>query len=121
MSLWHFDKRPEKPQTWAAYFAEALRMYPKNPWRCTNCHGSGRVVADWEQPDPVEGHKMSERVSCKVCHGTGNIGEAEHKKLWRKKREQQASNVQDWLDRRDARDYIKRHVPADIRRCLGLT
>ncbi|QIG71293.1 putative heat shock domain-containing protein [Rhizobium phage RHph_TM39] len=38
---------------------------------CQNCHGAGRVVAPGERPDVYEGHKMSRRINCPKCEGTG--------------------------------------------------
>lgn len=39
--------------------------------KCQKCEGAGRLIADGEQCDPVEGYKMAQRVKCQICNGTG--------------------------------------------------
>ena len=36
---------------------------------CHHCYGRGKIVAPWEQRDPVEGYKMAERIICTTCNG----------------------------------------------------
>lgn len=33
---------------------------------CSLCNGH-KIVAPWERPDPIEHHKLSQRVSCPYC------------------------------------------------------
>ena len=48
------------------------------------CEGNGRVISDDAIPDPVEGHKDSNRVPCQSCNGTGLTTE-KHWRDWFKK------------------------------------
>jgi len=47
------------------------KKFGPGSYPCLGCHGGGRVVADGEQADPVEGYKMARRVDCPTCKGTG--------------------------------------------------
>lgn len=43
----------------------------KNTVECQWCHGSGRIVHLDKRPDPVEGYKMADRITCPTCGGDG--------------------------------------------------
>ena len=73
----------------AAFITECRQhvfRYKDNEWCCNRCYGSGRVVAPWEQSDPVEGYKNAERVDCSECNGTGKWDEKRWRAWFKKER-----------------------------------
>lgn len=51
------------------YFSDKLKDSSWFP--CMECNGECRIIDPTEMPDPVEGHKMSTRIKCPKCSGTG--------------------------------------------------
>lgn len=53
---------------------------------CEFCNGFKRVYLD--EPDPIEGHKLSRVAKCEACHGTGKCSQEEAKERWKKYRKE---------------------------------
>lgn len=67
-------KLPKRPYAnFEDYVLRGLRGTKDNVYRCTYCRGSGRVIAPYEVPSPVEGYKMADRIKCQTCAGTGGV------------------------------------------------
>lgn len=47
------------------------RRNANGTFRCLKCEGVTKVIAPGEEPDPVEGHKLSTRIPCDRCKATG--------------------------------------------------
>jgi DnaJ-class molecular chaperone len=50
---------------------------------CRECNGRGQVVADYERPDPVEGYKMADRVTCPSCGGAKYTTEKDYREFFK--------------------------------------
>lgn len=88
--LW--DARPGKFQTWTEWSHSTTNYSPtKNGFRCGACCGIGRVVAPGQIPDPNEGHKLSDRIDCDQCHGTGIETETAARARYRRQKEEHSS------------------------------
>jgi hypothetical protein len=66
-------------------------IYKNNNYICLECDGKKRVIADYEHPDPAEGYKMADRVTCSKCSGTGTATE----KQWREYFKQEQKKFRD--------------------------
>lgn len=62
--------------------------WPKDRYECPRCGGSGRVVCPGEEPDPVEGHKLSARMDCPFCEGKGHVAVDYYKEVLKNKIEE---------------------------------
>lgn len=71
-----FDEYCLKWPRVSSYVKKAISKY-----ECPHCI-SGRIVAPWEQCDPVEGYKMADRIDCLKCEGTGSWLEEKLKRVW---------------------------------------
>ena len=87
--IWINEAHKERSlKSFAAFVVENKdSVYHKNEWACDHCHGSGRVVADYEQPDPVEGQRNADRVNCPDCKGTGTSTEKKWREYYNAERE----------------------------------
>lgn len=52
-------------------FWKIKKLKNKNWFPCLSCRGDGIIIDPEEEPDPIEGHKMSRRIKCPRCGGTG--------------------------------------------------
>lgn len=43
--------------------------------KCPCCDGNRRIIHPDQQSDPVEGHKLSDRITCPMCAGQGAAAE----------------------------------------------
>ena len=76
----HLHSRPSRPPSFSTLVVSGWPVKGSRGWVCLACRGNGRVVAPGERPDVIEGHKLSRRVDCPTCNGTGQGSEAEHRK-----------------------------------------
>lgn len=51
---------------------------------CFYCYGSGRIIAPGEEPDVIEGHKLSDSIDCPKCEGTAESTEKVYLKVYGK-------------------------------------
>lgn len=56
-------------------------------YKCPKCYGSGRIVDPNEEPDVIEGHKFSKRISCDNCSGKGYITGKQLKDIYKCEKE----------------------------------
>jgi hypothetical protein len=81
--LW--ASRPGTFPTWTEWSHDTSTYNEtRGGFRCEACSGGGRVVAPWETPCPVEGHKLSDRIDCDKCQGTGIGTETEARARYRR-------------------------------------
>ena len=76
---------PTAPYRSFAHYIDAMRAKSGKPthkfgpaaavpdYPCQDCDGRGRIVHPDAFNDPVEGHKMSERINCPMCRGDGGV------------------------------------------------
>ena len=62
----NFDEYLQERRKWASHGKD--RLYP-----CHSCNGSGRIIAPYEKPDPIEGYKLADTVNCYLCCGSGEV------------------------------------------------
>ena len=84
VTYWNDAHKRRSMRSFSAFVAEFPRILKDGGYRCGVCHGSGRVIPDDAQPDPVEGYKHTTRVTCSSCNGTGMSTE-KHWREWFKK------------------------------------
>jgi len=99
--IWYNDAhRRRSLKSFAAFVAEnPLYVYKDKKWVCPQCTGSGRVIADYERPDPVEGYKFADRVPCLECKGTGEYTEKGWRAIYSKERQNQIDRDRKERDR----------------------
>lgn len=85
---------PKRPfRNFEHYLSEQCKyLAPGHQYPCRLCYGSGRLIADYERPDPCEGYKHADRVPCHECGGKGEVERSkalswykEHIAQWRDK------------------------------------
>ena len=85
---------PKRPfRNFEHYLAEQCKyLAPGHRYPCRECYGSGKLIADYERPDPCEGYKHADRVPCHECVGKGEVERSkalnwykEHIARWREK------------------------------------
>jgi len=69
------DHLKRSMRSFTAFLVENSQIMRDGKFICDACRGSGSVVPDHIQADPVEGHKLSPRTACSACSGTGNWSE----------------------------------------------
>lgn len=74
---------PKHPGSLYQYIAKNNNLNKDGTFRCPNCWGAGRVVAPWEQPCPVEGYKLADRIACPTCNGKKIVAKALHKPAYK--------------------------------------
>lgn len=101
--IWYNEAHRERSlKSFASFVVEnPMYVFKNSKWVCPNCQGSGRVIAPWERPDPVEGYKMADRVDCNKCNGTGEYTERGWREIYSKERQSHIEN------KRKARDKEK--------------
>ena len=74
------EQRKLAMKSFSAFLAiHSSKICRNGKFICDYCDGLRQIVADWERPDPVEGYKMAQHVTCPSCHGNGLSNE----KYWR--------------------------------------
>ena len=65
---------------------------------CSECSGNGRIVDPSEIPDVIEGHKLSRRISCPLCEGTGEhpLKEAFYQEHYDNMRQKYETELAEW-------------------------
>lgn len=92
----------------------------KGQWRCDPCGGCGRVVHPDAAPDVYEGHKMSERVQCQYCGGTGIGTERMWREIYRSERASWTERRRKERERRALRESALKKLTEEERRALGV-
>lgn len=83
-----FLSRIPKPQLEDVLPKYRSSKIPENMHECPRCRGIGRVVRSDQEPDPIEGHKLSIRVDCPKCDGKGYITVYYYKEVLKEKIEE---------------------------------
>lgn len=67
--------KPERPYRNLQEFRQSIVKYGTKAssldWPCLTCNGKGWAYDPNDPPCPVEGNKMRDRISCKICGGSG--------------------------------------------------
>ena len=73
--MWYYnfrDGRPKKPyKNYQEYLVKNFAVTRNGEFKCGYCNGRGKIIHPDEKPDVIEGHKMSRRILCQICEGTG--------------------------------------------------
>ena len=79
------DHRKRSMKNFGHFLMENPRIYSCNAGKfiCRQCGGNGKVIADYEHPDPVEGYKMADRVTCPSCGGTRYTTEEDYRAFFK--------------------------------------
>jgi hypothetical protein len=77
------EQRIKGMRSFTSFMAIHPRVFRDGHFMCLCCDGSKRVIAVYEQPDPVEGYKMADRVTCPKCGGTGYATEKEWREYFK--------------------------------------
>jgi hypothetical protein len=86
-------KKPLKPSKKSIIDKLAKSYYPYDAkekcnfittFPCPKCDCKGRIHDPNDQPDPVEGYKMVNKITCPLCSGKGHIPKALHDKNFNK-------------------------------------
>ena len=85
VTYWNDAHKKRAMKSFAAFLVEQPRVYSSTAGKfiCRECGGSGRVIADYERPDPVEGYKMADRVTCPSCGGTKYTTEKDYRDFFK--------------------------------------
>lgn len=70
-------KKPEKHYNnfedarWKCSYYKEEKLKDKKWFPCLKCRGDGIIIDPSEEPDIIEGHKLSRRIKCPKCKGSG--------------------------------------------------
>lgn len=96
-------ERREKSRRPVHKFGAAAEI-PEYP--CQDCDGSGRILHPDAFNDPVEGHKMSERIYCPMCQGSGTVTRNQMRVWWGSIKAEHAARRLQARKRREDEDKI---------------
>lgn len=122
-ALSRFGPAPKAPYPNFSAYVQAYDREPYTPdgkHRCLGCMGSGRVVAPWERPDPVEGYKLADRVDCRTCGGTGRVPITVYRRAYSKLRAKYAEDRAEWRSKDALRKSGLSKLTEDEARALRL-
>lgn len=90
LSFTELPERPGKKGGFVQWYQDFLKrtgldLYRNmSPYPCWACYASGRIIDPKEKPDVVEGHKLSNRINCPKCSGTGKLSAKDYEARFRK-------------------------------------
>jgi len=76
---------------------------PKDRHVCPQCSGVGRIVRSDQEPNSIEGHKLSIRVDCPKCNGKGHINVSYYEEVLKEK-------IAEWKKRETLRKEEQRKL-----------
>ena len=79
VSYWDDNHRKRSMKSFTSFCYEQKYIKHGDKFICRECNGRGQVVADYEQPNPVEGYKMADRVTCPSCGGAKYTTEKDYR------------------------------------------
>jgi len=88
-------QRPDKPKSLMSY-RDQLCLKIIEGWPCIECRGRCRII------DPCEVHKLSRRIDCPRCKGTGTGKRSDIVYLWNQHRKEQQERLVEWLETKTA-------------------
>jgi hypothetical protein len=107
-------ERPKRKYTNFQSFVIS-KVYTNGNIICPECFGSGRVVADGEFNDPVEGYKMARHHDCYNCKGTGTGKPEDYKGEWDRRQTNYKKDLIKWEEKmRVARQLLKSFSNYDL-------
>jgi len=109
-----------KPYKEYKNFQNFLEKFGHGKCICPYCSGLKKIVAPGEERDPIEGHKLSRRIPCPRCQGTGEIPLEDFKKLYRKERETYLKSYRSWKHRQEIYASILKKLNNEELKLLGL-
>lgn len=95
-------KRADRPKreyrSFDAYVQAQRQRHSRGNLRypCLRCDASGRIIAPYERPDPVEGWKMADRITCPGCGGTKEGTRDQYKAAYQKMTIKYWEQVKEW-------------------------
>lgn len=93
-----------------------VRGFSKRTMPCHRCNGNGKIIDPTEVPDVIEGHKLSRRIKCPDCAGSGDADLEKIEELYNEYVAKQSKEIEDYQRRKDLYDDAVQKV-----RSLGLT
>lgn len=88
---------------------------------CINCGTSGRVIAPYEQPCPVEGYKMADRTDCPRCAGQGWQPLGVWRAAYKEEKTAHRAKLDAWRQRAERRQELMHRLgPAVLEEVLKL-
>jgi hypothetical protein len=119
--LWYNQEQKGRAmKSFAAFLLERPRVFRDGHFMCLRCDGSKRVIADYERPDPVEGHKMSDRVPCPKCGGTGYATEKEWREYFKAEQKNHREREKELKKINDLKKQALAKLTLEERRALGI-
>jgi rubredoxin len=116
------EKKPKREyksiKEYALYYCSYRDNVIKNDkYPCILCKGFAWIYDPREKPDPVEGHKLTRRITCPECNGSKNTSKKNFiEKAWRPMIERHKSLVGDWKKNMDMIKSIKKKLtPKEIK------
>ena len=96
-------RKPLRPYRNVGHAVEILGIFgawknrtKANWFPCLECFGKGRIVHPDEERDPVEGHKMSRRIECSKCNGSGESRQKEFMAYYNKRIKEWKEKLEQW-------------------------
>ena len=122
MSISYWDSAHEKRsmRSFTAFCYEQKYIKRDDKFICRECHGQGRVVADYERPDPVEGYKMADRVTCPSCGGSRYTTEKDYREFFKSVQAKFRERQQEERRRDTVRKQALKKLTKEEREVLGV-
>lgn len=104
-------------ENWMRHHVDQRKLFDTNFFPCLHpeCCGNGRIYDPNDQPDPVEGNKMRDRIKCPTCKGSGQTTKKEFLEFYniskkmrnqrRKFEKETAKKIQAALNKISAEDF----------------
>lgn len=119
--------KPKKPSQPWKNLEDCFRSYsftiavPVGKAPCPNCRSRGQIVAPWEQPDPCEGYKMAERITCELCKGEKFVSIKVFKdKLWAPYRKRLKAEMKQYREEMKVYRAALKKLTLEERKVLGV-
>lgn len=87
---------------------------------CPDCKGRRRIYDPCEEPDPVEGNKLRNRITCPSCKGTGEGSWKEARQAYQKAVAGYRERLAMWEYNEALRQNGLAKLTAGEKRALGL-
>jgi Zn finger protein HypA/HybF involved in hydrogenase expression len=114
------EHRKRAMKSFAAFMLEFPRQIKDGKYLCRQCDGSGRVIADYERPDPVEGYKMADRVTCPSCGGKKFTTEKDYRDYFKIKQAEYRLEQREQRYRDKVRRQALKKLTKEERNILGV-
>lgn len=120
IAYWNDAHRKRSMRSFAAFLVEQPRIISDGKFICRQCGGNGQVVADYEKPDPVEGYKMADRVTCPSCGGTRYTTEKDYRAFFKKEQAEFRKREKEDKERKKLRIQALKKLTKEERDSLGV-